>query len=40
MVEFIQLLAPQWSNRAVKEALDNGEVPRRAVAELVKQPGG
>lgn len=40
MLDFIQLLAPQWTNRAVKEALETGDVPRRPVAELVKQAYG
>ncbi|MGE5524006.1 MAG: LysR substrate-binding domain-containing protein [Rhodospirillaceae bacterium] len=40
MADFIQLLAPQWSRRAVKEALESGEVPRRTIAELVHQPAG
>jgi LysR family transcriptional regulator, cys regulon transcriptional activator len=40
MVEFIQLLAPQWTHRSVKEAIDTGDVPRRPVTELSKQPSG
>ena len=35
MADFIQLLAPQWTPRAVKEALEGGGVPRRPVAELL-----
>jgi LysR family cys regulon transcriptional activator len=38
MADFIQLLAPQWSERAVKETLESGEVPARAVTELTRQP--
>ena len=38
MIEFIQLLAPQWTDRAVMEALSTGQVPRRTVTELVRQP--
>lgn len=38
MIDFIQLLAPQWSDRAVKDALSTGQAPRRTVAELTRQP--
>ena len=36
MAEFIQLLAPQWTERAVKESLSSGEVPRRPVKEALR----
>jgi LysR family transcriptional regulator, cys regulon transcriptional activator len=37
MTDFVQLLAPRWTRRSVKEALDTGHVPSGAVTELTRQ---
>ncbi len=35
MLNFIQLLAPQWTSQALNRALDTGQVPDRPITELL-----